>query len=158
MSPEAILDTGSGTNGARMRIGRVSLFVIWNLEIWLPNRLTRFLLYIDISSRRLLTFGLLDVFSTKWFTVEHPLRIFTWFTSFKLLWVSPTHKITFPPNVEDEGAVDAMKLCLRRSADERPPIIGQNGLLNEHYFLNSRRRPCRKIERYRYRPCLLQAC
>jgi serine/threonine protein kinase len=33
MSPEAILDTGSGTNGARMRIGRVSLFVIWNFEI-----------------------------------------------------------------------------------------------------------------------------
>lgn len=33
MSPEAILDTGSGTNGARMRIGRASLFVIWNLEI-----------------------------------------------------------------------------------------------------------------------------
>ena len=55
--------------------------------------------------------------------------------------VSPTHKITFPPDVEDEGAVDAMKLCLCRSADERPPIIGQNGLLNEHYFLNSRRRP-----------------
>jgi hypothetical protein len=44
--------------------------------------------------------------------------------------VSPTHKP--PPGVEDEGAVDAMKLCLRRSADERPPIIGQNGLLNEH--------------------------
>jgi hypothetical protein len=26
MSPEAILDTGSGTNGARMRIGRASHF------------------------------------------------------------------------------------------------------------------------------------
>ena len=55
--------------------------------------------------------------------------------------INPKHNIVFPPDVEDEGAIDAMKLCLRRVADERPPIIGENGLLDEHCFLNSRRRP-----------------
>ena len=55
--------------------------------------------------------------------------------------INPNHKIDFPSDVEDEGAVDAMKLCLRRVADDRPPIIGENGLLNEHCFLHSRRRP-----------------
>jgi hypothetical protein len=54
--------------------------------------------------------------------------------------VNPSHEIHFPGGVEDSGAVDAMQLCLRRKPEERPPIIGPNGLLNEHYFLNSRRR------------------
>lgn len=53
--------------------------------------------------------------------------------------INPKHNIVFPPDAEDEGAVDAMKLCLRRAADERPPIVGENGLLNEHCFLHSRK-------------------
>lgn len=55
--------------------------------------------------------------------------------------VNPSHKISFPSGVEDDGAVDAMKLCLQRNPEERPPIIGKNGLLNEHCFLNAKRRP-----------------
>jgi serine/threonine protein kinase len=52
--------------------------------------------------------------------------------------VNPNHKIRFPENVDD-GALDAIKQCLRRNCDERPPIVGPGGLLNEHKFLNSRR-------------------
>jgi len=50
--------------------------------------------------------------------------------------IDPKHEIHFPDGV-DEGAVDAMKQCLRRNANERPPIVGPGGLLNEHVFLNS---------------------
>lgn len=51
--------------------------------------------------------------------------------------VNPDHKINFTSNV-DEAAIDAMKLCLRRNPHDRAPIVGKNGLLNEHIFLNSR--------------------
>jgi len=50
--------------------------------------------------------------------------------------IDPNHKINFPDGV-DEGAVDAMKQCLHRNANERPPIVGPRGLLTEHRFLNS---------------------
>ena len=50
--------------------------------------------------------------------------------------VNPNHKIVFSDDV-DEAAVDAIKQWLRRNPDERPPIMGQNGLLNEHRFLHS---------------------
>jgi serine/threonine-protein kinase TTK/MPS1 len=50
--------------------------------------------------------------------------------------VNPKHEIEFP-NTIDEAAVDAMKLCLRRKPEERAPIVGENGLLNNHRFLNS---------------------
>lgn len=53
--------------------------------------------------------------------------------------VNPNHAIRFPDDV-DEAAIDAMKRCLRRNADERLPIVGDNGLLNEHWFLHSHRR------------------
>lgn len=52
--------------------------------------------------------------------------------------IDPGHEICFPTGV-DELAVDAMKRCLRRNASERPPIVGPDGLLNEHKFLNSHR-------------------
>ena len=48
---------------------------------------------------------------------------------------NPSYKIDFPEDAED-GAVDAMKRCLRRNAEERPPIMGKGGLLNEHVFLH----------------------
>jgi hypothetical protein len=50
--------------------------------------------------------------------------------------VNPNHVILFPDCVDD-GAVDAIKLCLRRNPADRPPIVGSGGLLNEHFFLNS---------------------
>ena len=49
--------------------------------------------------------------------------------------VNPAYQIKYPENV-DEHALDVMKLCLRRNANERPPIVGTNGLLNAHSFLN----------------------
>ena len=52
--------------------------------------------------------------------------------------VNSNHKIHFPDTVDD-SVVDAMKQCLRRTPEERPPIVGRNGLLNEHKFLHSGR-------------------
>ena len=45
------------------------------------------------------------------------------------------NEINFPDGV-DGSAIDAMKLCLQRNPKERPPIVGENGLLNEHCFLH----------------------
>jgi hypothetical protein len=53
--------------------------------------------------------------------------------------INPDYEISFPCTV-DEAAIDAMKRCLRRKPDERPPIVGKGGLLNEHQFLNSKSR------------------
>jgi hypothetical protein len=50
--------------------------------------------------------------------------------------VDENHEISFP-GAADAAAIDAIKLCLRRNPDERAPIVGENGLLNEHWFLNS---------------------
>lgn len=48
------------------------------------------------------------------------------------------HQINFPDGV-DESAIDAMKVCLNRDPKQRPPIVGPNGLLNEHCFLHRKR-------------------
>jgi serine/threonine-protein kinase TTK/MPS1 len=47
------------------------------------------------------------------------------------------HDIPYPGGV-DESAIDAMKLCLQRNPKLRPPIVGKNGLLNDHYFLHGK--------------------
>ena len=49
---------------------------------------------------------------------------------------NPRHEIKFP-NIGEDAAIDAMKLCLQRDPSKRPPIVGTNGLLNEHRFLHS---------------------
>lgn len=51
--------------------------------------------------------------------------------------IDPNHEINFP-DTADDGAIDAIKQCLRFAPEERPPIVGPGGLLNEHRFLNSR--------------------
>lgn len=50
--------------------------------------------------------------------------------------INPDHKIDFPETI-DNAAIDAMKLCLHRKPADRAPIVGKNGLLNDHQFLNS---------------------
>lgn len=49
--------------------------------------------------------------------------------------INPSHEINFPSTIS-AAAIDAMKLCLHRKPQDRAPIIGKNGLLNEHWFLN----------------------
>ena len=49
--------------------------------------------------------------------------------------VNPNHEIQYPGEL-DPAAVDAIQLCLRRTPGERPPIVGEEGLLNEHWFLH----------------------
>ena len=51
--------------------------------------------------------------------------------------VNPNYEIRYPETV-DALAIDVMKQCLQRRNDLRPPIVGGNGLLNEHPFLVTR--------------------
>ena len=114
MSPESILDTGTGANSAaRMKCGRPS--DVWSLGC---------ILYQMCYSKT-------------------PFADLHMIPKLQAI-INEAHEIDFPDTI-DESAVDAMKLCLRRNADDRAPIIGNNGLLNEHWFLHS------KHERYRER-------
>jgi serine/threonine-protein kinase TTK/MPS1 len=47
----------------------------------------------------------------------------------------PSYKISFPRDVDD-AALDVLQKCLRRDLTERPPIVGEGGLL-KHRFVNS---------------------
>jgi hypothetical protein len=82
MSPEAILDTGSGQNGPRMKIGRVSR----NSLCMKRRRCFHFFLNIKTDfSFRPRTFGLLGAFSMKWFMVRLHFISYISFKSFKPL-------------------------------------------------------------------------
>jgi serine/threonine-protein kinase TTK/MPS1 len=50
--------------------------------------------------------------------------------------VNPNHAIEISDEVDD-ASVDVIRQCLQRNPEDRPPIVGPGGLLNEHRFLHS---------------------
>ena len=108
MSPESILDTGTGPNGARMKCGRPS-------DVWALGCILYQMCYGRTPFAELRMIQKLQAI------------------------VDPKHEISFPTTV-DEAAIDAIRLCLRRRSEDRAPIVGENGLLNEHWFLHSGKR------------------
>jgi len=111
MSPEAILDSGGGAGAARMRLGRAS-------DVWSLGCILYQLVYGKTPFAHLHMIPKLQAI------------------------VNPNHEISFPPGeCVDEAAIDAIKLCLQRRPEKRPPIVGdaekgEEGLLTEHWFLH----------------------
>lgn len=125
MSPEAILDTGSGSGRARMKIGRVSR----------KPRGLRLLIYANSLSLQASDIWSLGCILYQMVYGRTPFADLHMIQKLQAI-VNPKHKIAFPQSA-DEDAVDAMKRCLQRKPDDRPPIVGNGGLLNEHCFLRS---------------------
>jgi serine/threonine-protein kinase TTK/MPS1 len=130
MSPEAILDSGTGANGQRMKCSRV-------------RTLCSSIQYCKtISSRECVccTLQSSDVWSLGCILYQMiygrtPFAELHMIPKLQAI-VNPNYEIIYPPS--DEAAIDAIKRCLQREPSERAQILGRNGLLSEHPFLNGR--------------------
>jgi serine/threonine-protein kinase TTK/MPS1 len=107
MSPESLLDSGTGTGGG-VRMKMGRASDIWSLGCILYQM----------------------VYGKTPFAELHLMQKLQAITN-------PNYHISFPKEGVEEAAVDAMRQCLRRDPQERPPIVGKGGLLNEHVFLNA---------------------
>ncbi|KAL7552391.1 hypothetical protein ACHAWF_015628, partial [Thalassiosira exigua] len=107
MSPEAIMDTSTNADGKRVnRCGRPS--DIWSLGCILYQMVYGKTPFADCHGM--------------------PQKV--------LAITNENHEIPYPERGVDKYAIDAMKSCLQRIPKQRPPIVGKNGLLNEHCFLH----------------------
>jgi serine/threonine-protein kinase RIO1 len=110
MSPEAIMDTSTNVDG--VRVNRCGRpSDIWSLGCILYQ----------------MVYG------------KTPFADYVGISQKVLAITNVNHEIHFPDGV-DESSMDAMKLCLQRDPKLRPPIIGVNGLLNEHCFLHGKKK------------------
>ena len=125
---------------------RMAHAVVWiGPYVVIPSVSTRF---VDTSRKRRKSEGEEETFSDDWYqsidwtTCERHAGALVLRGNRCVLVRSAQWKGMRIPSVApklDESAIDAIKLCLQRNPDDRPPIVGDNGLLNQHKFLHSRR-------------------
>jgi serine/threonine-protein kinase TTK/MPS1 len=130
MSPEAILDSGTGANGQRMKCSRVR-----TICSFVPRRKTIFsqeYLFSTLQSSDIWSLGCILYQMIYGRTPFADLHMIPKLQAI----VNPNYGIVYPPS--DEAAVDAMKRCLQREPSDRAQIIGRNGLLSEHPFLHGK--------------------
>jgi serine/threonine protein kinase len=132
MSPEAILDSGGSSDKPKMKLGRVRVVGCGIAYPGCDLRLTHTLFVFPTHQAS-------DIWSLGCILYQMvygktPFADLQMIQKLQAI-INPKHRINFPDDVE-QAAREAMQACLRRSPEDRPPIVGTDGLLNENLFLN----------------------